>query len=178
MLFRSLTRLRRPLVVALHLFLIVAANYLAFWLRFDGNIPDEYWAAFVRMLPWLVLIRLVIFMPFRLFQGLWRYTGLWDLLNILAATGASSLVFVGLVRFGLGIRGYPRSVFLIDALVLVFSLTAVRLVRRIVRDLRWPTRGSRVLIVGAGDAGELRSEERRVGKECIPPCRSRWSPYH
>ena len=24
----------------------------------------------------------------------------------------------------------------------------------------------------------LRSEERRVGKECIPPCRSRWSPYH
>ena len=25
---------------------------------------------------------------------------------------------------------------------------------------------------------EARSEERRVGKECIPPCRSRWSPYH
>ena len=24
----------------------------------------------------------------------------------------------------------------------------------------------------------VRSEERRVGKECIPPCRSRWSPYH
>ena len=28
-----------------------------------------------------------------------------------------------------------------------------------------------------GDNPE-RSEERRVGKECIPPCRSRWSPYH
>ena len=26
--------------------------------------------------------------------------------------------------------------------------------------------------------GVPRSEERRVGKECIPPCRSRWSPYH
>ena len=25
---------------------------------------------------------------------------------------------------------------------------------------------------------KVRSEERRVGKECIPPCRSRWSPYH
>ena len=25
---------------------------------------------------------------------------------------------------------------------------------------------------------DFRSEERRVGKECIPPCRSRWSPYH
>ena len=27
-------------------------------------------------------------------------------------------------------------------------------------------------------SGIDRSEERRVGKECIPPCRSRWSPYH
>ena len=29
-----------------------------------------------------------------------------------------------------------------------------------------------------GAKGLGRSEERRVGKECIPPCRSRWSPYH
>src|SRR3546814_7036492 len=28
------------------------------------------------------------------------------------------------------------------------------------------------------DAGEVRSEERRVGKECVSTCRSRWSPYH
>src|SRR3546814_9764119 len=31
---------------------------------------------------------------------------------------------------------------------------------------------------GAGQAGEGRSEERRVGKECVSTCRSRWSPYH
>ena len=28
------------------------------------------------------------------------------------------------------------------------------------------------------DSGVIRSEERRVGKECVQPCRSRWSPYH
>ena len=28
------------------------------------------------------------------------------------------------------------------------------------------------------DSGFIRSEERRVGKECSEPCRSRWSPYH
>ena len=28
------------------------------------------------------------------------------------------------------------------------------------------------------DEALLRSEERRVGKECVQPCRSRWSPYH
>src|SRR3546814_17408469 len=31
-------------------------------------------------------------------------------------------------------------------------------------------------VVGQEDA--LRSEERRVGKECVSTCRSRWSPYH
>src|SRR3546814_15844255 len=30
----------------------------------------------------------------------------------------------------------------------------------------------------ARDEEELRSEERRVGKECVSTCRSRWSPYH
>ena len=30
----------------------------------------------------------------------------------------------------------------------------------------------------AGEDSESRSEERRVGKECSEPCRSRWSPYH
>src|SRR3546814_6924451 len=29
-----------------------------------------------------------------------------------------------------------------------------------------------------GHAGRFRSEERRVGKECVSTCRSRWSPYH
>src|SRR3546814_5826656 len=28
------------------------------------------------------------------------------------------------------------------------------------------------------EARALRSEERRVGKECVSTCRSRWSPYH
>jgi FlaA1/EpsC-like NDP-sugar epimerase len=151
----TLIRLRRPLVVTLHLVLIVIANYVAFWLRFDGNIPTLQWSNFVGMLPWLVAIRMATFMPFRLFQGLWRYTGLSDLLNILSAVSVSSLVFVAIVRFGFVIHTYPRSVFVIDALVLLFSLSAVRLVRRVHRDFQWRTRGRRVLIVGAGDAGEM-----------------------
>src|SRR3546814_12160118 len=33
-------------------------------------------------------------------------------------------------------------------------------------------------IFGGSAAGASRSEERRVGKECVSTCRSRWSPYH
>src|SRR3546814_8682556 len=35
----------------------------------------------------------------------------------------------------------------------------------------------RMVLAHAAGAGE-RSEERRVGKECVSTCRSRWSPYH
>src|SRR3546814_1428045 len=38
-------------------------------------------------------------------------------------------------------------------------------------------RSSRIGCIG-GEAGKSRSEERRVGKECVSTCRSRWSPYH
>src|SRR3546814_4951050 len=31
---------------------------------------------------------------------------------------------------------------------------------------------------GEGASAHIRSEERRVGKECVSTCRSRWSPYH
>src|SRR3546814_11280049 len=36
----------------------------------------------------------------------------------------------------------------------------------------------RVPAVARRRAGAARSEERRVGKECVSTCRSRWSPYH
>src|SRR3546814_14997940 len=35
-----------------------------------------------------------------------------------------------------------------------------------------------VHVVQESPASGLRSEERRVGKECVSRCRSRWSPYH
>src|SRR3546814_5464013 len=38
--------------------------------------------------------------------------------------------------------------------------------------------GGRHLLLCDPIAQELRSEERRVGKECVSTCRSRWSPYH
>src|SRR3546814_10954041 len=38
--------------------------------------------------------------------------------------------------------------------------------------------GELVLVPNEGEVRSLRSEERRVGKECVSTCRSRWSQYH
>lgn len=150
-----LHRFRRPLVVLIHVSLVVLANYLAFWLRFDGVIPPEDWGLFIQMLPWLLAVRGLTFLPFRLYEGLWRYTSIWDLRNIIAGVGLSSGLFYALVHGLFGATGYPRSVFLIDSILLVFLLGGVRMARRIYRELGPLDREKRILIYGAGDAGEM-----------------------
>ena len=146
---------RRPLVVALHLSVILIANYLAFWLRFDGEIPSEQWTLLVRMLPWLLMIRGITFIPFRLYEGLWRYTSIWDLHNIIGAVAMSSTLFYTLVHGLFGQTAYPRSIFIIDSILSICMLGGIRLTRRIYRELGHIDRYKRILIYGAGDAGEM-----------------------
>src|SRR5215813_13788187 len=111
-----LLKYRRPFVVILHLCFIVAANYLAFWLRFDGLISPATKELWLQMLPWLLLIRGFTFIPFRLYEGLWRYTGIWDLRNIIIGVITSTLLFFLVVHWGFGSNAYPRSVFIVDTL--------------------------------------------------------------
>ncbi len=150
-----LNKYRRPLVVAIHLLIVILANYLAFWLRFEGAIPQEEWNLFVGMLPWLLAVRGVLFLPFRLYEGLWRYTSIWDLWHIIAGVGLSTVAFYGLVHWAFGHTAYPRSVFVMDSILLIGFLGGVRLTRRICREMGHPDREKRVLIYGAGDAGEM-----------------------
>jgi FlaA1/EpsC-like NDP-sugar epimerase len=146
---------RGPLIVSMHVVLIVLANYSAFWLRFDGVIPDKEFTWFIEMLPWLVAIRTVAFIPFKLYEGLWRYTSIWDLRNIIFGVISSTVGFYLLVHGFLGNSGYPRSVFLVDSVLLICFLGGIRLIRRISRDIHPVSRDQRILIYGAGDAGEM-----------------------
>jgi FlaA1/EpsC-like NDP-sugar epimerase len=148
-------RQRRPIIAVVELGLIALSQYLACWLRFDGDIPPWVADLQIQTLPWLLFCRGLIFIPFRLYEGLWRYTGLWDLRNIVAGVCTSSAVFYALTVWELGYRRFPRSVYFVDALLLIFLMGGIRLTRRLHRELMHARHEKRVLIVGAGDAGEM-----------------------
>jgi FlaA1/EpsC-like NDP-sugar epimerase len=147
---------RRPLIVVLELGLVALSNHFAFWLRFDGAVPPWALESELRMLPWLVAVRAVAFVPFRLYEGLWRYTGIWELRNIVAAVVFSSIAFYLLVSLQSNLA-YPRSVYFTDAVLLICMLSGLRLSYRLYRDTVPSGRRTqkRVLIFGAGDAGEM-----------------------
>ncbi len=152
---QMLLRYRRLIVVGVHLTLIVLSNYLAFELRFESSVPDEKWWLWLAMLPWIVMIRGVTFIPFRLYQGLWRYASIWDLRNIIAGVVSSTILSYVVIHWGLDHADYPRVIFVLDSIILIMALGGIRLGRRIYRELGHLEHGKRVLIFGAGDAGEM-----------------------
>ena len=163
------TARRFPLIVLIHGTLMVAASYLALWLRFDGAIPQQLVSAYVQLLPELLLIRGMAFMAMGLGGGLWRYAGVWDLSRIFLATLTSSLALYLFIYAPMGPAGYPRSIVIIDSALLVLLVGGARLFLRVVPrfDLRSKHR-RRVLIVGAGDAGEMIVREMAKGVEYYP----------
>jgi len=150
----SLLRFRLPLIVMINAVLVGLANFLAFWLRFDGTIPDWAMGQFVQTLPMLVVIRMLMFVPFRLYQGMWKYTSIWDFKNIIVSSVLGVAVFYGAVQWGIGLEGYPRSIYVLDTILLIGLMGTIRLSRRFYRGAAKHDRETRVLIYGAGDAGE------------------------
>ena len=151
--FKFLYRYRRILLMVLDVGLIVLANYLAFWLRFDGRILASDYRIFTDMLPWLIVIRGASFMYFRLNEGMWRYVSIWDLKKIFVGVLSGTVIFYGIVVWVIGVTAYPRSVFIIDSILLIGFLVGIRLAVRLFRERKVLSRMKRVLIIGAGDAG-------------------------
>src|SRR5689334_15031731 len=97
----KLLRYRVGVVVAIHVALVALAWYGAWWLRLESVLWDVDAAKGVRYLTVantlflaVLLARLAAFAYFDLFQGLWRYVSLTDLINLGKATVAGSAVYL------------------------------------------------------------------------------------
>jgi FlaA1/EpsC-like NDP-sugar epimerase len=154
----------RVLQILVDAALVALAYFGAFLLRFDEGIPPRYQDLLEQTILFVVIGKVAIFAIFGLYQKWWRYVGLRDLEAILKAVVVASLVLVGaLFIWSPTDNDLPRSVAAMDLLLTAALIGGLRLAVRSV--IERPPRGSvlpkgrEVLIVGAGDAGQLVARE-------------------
>jgi FlaA1/EpsC-like NDP-sugar epimerase len=139
--------------------LLALSLIAAAWLPVDGAIPAEM----VRRLPTAIAISLLAKLATFIAQGLyslnWEQVGLEDMVTVFRCVTVGSAVF-WLSALGLGrppfLAALPRSVLLIDYLLSMCAVGAIRIGHRLHQHLTHPYQngGQRALILGAGVAGE------------------------
>lgn len=155
---RFFSKLRVRASVFVHdLVMIPVAWFGAYWLRFNlDSIPTDFWQKALATLPIVLLVQGAAFWYFGLYRGLWRFASVPDLIRIGKAVAVGS-VLAGVALFLFTrLDSIPRSVFVLDALLLVFLLGGPRFIYRSFKDrYLYRTGTKKVLIVGAGQAGEM-----------------------
>ena len=157
---------RRIFEVLLDVVLIILAYWAAYAINFPPTSPA--WNLFIRTLPVLVFIKMSVFLVMGVYRGLWRYTGMSDLIVFAKAVILSSVANVLVLLFQFRFEGFSRKVFVIDAVLMFMFLAGSRMAFRLFRQILpavGTSNGRRVLIYGAGDGGELLLRELRNNRE-------------
>ena len=130
-------------------------------------------------LRYILPFKLGVFLFFGLYGGMWRYTSVVDLFNVLKATTLSSGGIVLAILFIYRFEGFPRSVFILDWILTFIFIGGVRIVIRLIlseeeknlsflfqnpfnRKKLVRPRKKRLLIIGAGKSGEIVLRELRA----------------
>jgi len=155
---------KRLPAACLDLLLAAASFYTALLLRFDFTVDPEYTAILPAGLAVLLIVRGSVFYFHGLYRGMGKYAGMGELMLIIRAVTAGSILYITL-QYIFGLR-FPRSVLIVDWFLTVFSLGAAHFSQRILQDYfrRRPADSARVLIYGAGDAGDMVVREIRKNR--------------
>ena len=114
--------------------------------------PRLLWA----VAPILIMVRLVVMPFFNLMHGWWRQTGIDDAVDVMKAILTGSLGFFLIVRYGWGLKAFPLSVYVLEALITFMLLTGVRVLSRMLAEtVREDSASKRLLLVGAGHAAQM-----------------------
>jgi FlaA1/EpsC-like NDP-sugar epimerase len=147
--------IRRLLIALFDLCSVFLSLYLAFFLRFEGNIPADHLSFMRKLVLIQVPIRMAFFLWYGLYRGIWRYASIEDLMTIFRAVSLSSLATIAAVLFIHGFAGMTRSVFVIDWTLAIILVGGSRFLVRAILSIPPQLKGSKhVLIIGAGDTGE------------------------
>lgn len=155
----KLRRLLRQLRCASILLLVFAASYyFSFWLRFEGQMDADQMRRFSSTIGYVILIKLLLFGWFRMYQGWGRFVTFYDLVTLVQAATGSLLAMVLVDRFFLATCFIPRTVHVLDWGTTIVLVGGIRGVLRAVQERNWmpfvSVRKVPAFIVGANHAGE------------------------
>lgn len=161
------------IILITDILLVTGSFYAAHLVRFDFEIQQQTWLIFKRILPIVLITKIICFYFFDLYRGMWRYTSIADLINIIKASTISSLIIISFVLFIFGFKGFSRSVFVIDYCFTILLISGFRVAVRFYfeycsDDKFWvivkqrlfglfthqQSSRKRLLIIGAGNCGE------------------------
>lgn len=154
----NLSHKRRIFEVFLDAILITLAYYASYVLIFGAFEASETWMLFVKSLPILIVLKLSSFLVVGVYRGIWRYTGIGDLVTFLKGVILGSVLSILALLLLYRFEHFSRAVFIVDGLLLLFALSGSRMAFRLFRQLIPVTSsgdGRKVLIYGAGDGGEM-----------------------
>ncbi len=171
---------------------IVCSYFLALWLRFDCKytaIPEQYLTSYLGFIAFAVVFTLGIFGGMRLYNSIWRFASYSELLRIAAATAISAAFHV--IGITLVFRPMPVSYYLFGivfqfcaTLGARFSYRLLNLERRRLSKSTREKASSRIMLIGAGEAGqiilrEIQKSPQEIGvvKCVIDDNSNKWGRY-
>ena len=139
-----------------HDVLVIPLAWLgAYWLRFNLDVmPSEIWRSALMALPVVMVAQIGVYWGFGLYRGVWRFASMPDLVRVIKVSAAGVLLSSLSLFIINRLDAIPRSVPLLYGLLLIMLLGGSRFVFRWFKDSGNILKGKRVLIVGAGEAGE------------------------
>ena len=154
---------RRTGLILYDIISVIAASYVAFLIRYEfsiASIPEHFMTPVNRFLPINIVLTLIIFYLFRLYNSLWAYAGERELQNLVMACVLSGIVnAVGLQFFKSDVQPVPQSYYFLYTFLLITLIFVSRFSYRVLRTQKHlaenKNNSKAVMIIGAGEAGSV-----------------------
>ena len=153
----ELTYKRQVLMVILDFGLVAFSYYLAYRLRFDGADFSYYFKVFLKSLPVIIAVKLVVFHFSGIYTGFWQFISTRDVFQFIRSSLLATLAAITVVTILYRFKDFSKGVFVIDCIVTTVFLLGTRGSFRLFSETikRKTLSGDHVFIYGAGRGGEL-----------------------
>ena len=156
---------KKLILISIDIALIVLSYLTAFVLRFEFEGALDYTSFIKTSLPMIIVVTIPVFIRMGMYKAVWRYASIDCFITTIKAVTISILISVVIIFFFQTYR-IPRSIFIIYWFILLAGVGCVRFSTRFYRYYFSHTqkKGSRVLIYGAGSAGQMIAKEMRYDR--------------